>query len=109
MYILVILFGVDKETLGTILYAIPKYTWAFIPISFNVLVSSYLYSVKKAKESTINKLCKRIYCVADCIAIFTKIIRKDAYYWLSSRCYIYESSYNWIFSDLILQIIMIML
>lgn len=53
MYILVILFGVDKETLGTVLYAIPKYTWAFIPISFNVLVSSYLYSVKKAKESTI--------------------------------------------------------
>ncbi len=48
-----ILFGADKETLGTVLYAIPKYTWAFIPISFNVLVSSYLYSIKKAKESTI--------------------------------------------------------
>ena len=31
----------------------------------------------------------------------TNIVGKlDAYYWLSSRCYIYESSSNWIFSGL---------
>ncbi len=48
-----ILFGADIKTLSTVLNVISQYSWAFIPISFNVLISSYLYSIKNAKEATI--------------------------------------------------------
>lgn len=48
-----LLFGADIKTLSTVLNVISQYSWAFIPISFNVLISSYLYSIKKAKEATV--------------------------------------------------------
>lgn len=45
------LFGAEQAAMETAVSAMPKYGWAFIFASLNTIISAYLYSTKRTKES----------------------------------------------------------
>lgn len=47
------LFGADEATLQFTIKSMPLYSWGFIVMSFNVMISSYLYSTKRSKQAII--------------------------------------------------------
>lgn len=61
------LFGADTETLQYTLVAMPKYSWGFIVMAFNVMISSYLYSTERSKYAIVLNLLRSV--VVDVIVI----------------------------------------
>lgn len=47
------LFGADPETLDFTVKAMPLYAWGFIIMSFNTIISAYLYSTKRTKQANV--------------------------------------------------------
>lgn len=47
------LFGEDAATLSYTLDAMPKYSWGFIVMAFNVMISAYLYSTERSAYATL--------------------------------------------------------
>lgn len=47
------MFGADSSSTVLAVNAIPKYCWAFLFASLNTILSSYLYSTKRTKESAV--------------------------------------------------------
>lgn len=47
------LFGASGETLRVTRTALPLYSWGFVVMSFNSIISAYLYSTKRSKQSDI--------------------------------------------------------
>lgn len=45
------MFGADQDTTDMAIAAIPKFGWAFLFASLNTIISAYLYSTKRTKES----------------------------------------------------------
>ena len=45
------MFGADQDTTDMAIAAIPKFGWAFLLASLNTIISAYLYSTKRTKES----------------------------------------------------------
>lgn len=54
------LFGADSATSDFTAKVMPQYGWGFILMSFNTLISAYLYSTKRSKEAIIANLCRSI-------------------------------------------------
>lgn len=52
------LFGTEKTTLDYVVKVMPIYGWGFIIMSINTLISAYLYSTKRTKESVIINLLR---------------------------------------------------
>jgi putative MATE family efflux protein len=52
------LFGADDATFDVILDAMPKFTWSFLLVSLNTIISAYLYSTKRTKEAVIINICR---------------------------------------------------
>ncbi|MDR0451322.1 MAG: MATE family efflux transporter [Treponema sp.] len=52
------LFGADKAACGIIADAMPKFSWSFFVLSFNTIISAYLYSTKRTKEAVIINVCR---------------------------------------------------
>jgi Na+-driven multidrug efflux pump len=52
-------FGVDEDTARVIMNAMPRFTWSFLLISLNTIISAYLFSTKRTKEavSRLNRVC----------------------------------------------------
>lgn len=60
-----VLFGADAETLNYALKVMPYYAWGFVVMSFNVMISSYLYSTNKTTYAIIlNVLRSIVVCIA---------------------------------------------
>lgn len=47
------LFGADEATLAFTVRYMPQYAWGFIFMSLNTMISSYLYSTKRTRESLV--------------------------------------------------------
>lgn len=47
------LFGADAQTLEYTLFAMPRYAWGFVVMSFNVMITSYLYSTERSFHSSL--------------------------------------------------------
>lgn len=47
------LFGADPETVTFAVKAMPMYSWGFVVMSLNVMISAYLYSTKRSKQAII--------------------------------------------------------
>lgn len=47
------LFGADAETLEYTLRVLPQYIWGFVVMSFNVMISAYLYSTERSLQAVI--------------------------------------------------------
>ena len=51
------LFGADAQTVEYVLETMPKYSWGFLVMAVNVMISAYLYSTKRSGQAiTINLL-----------------------------------------------------
>lgn len=47
------LFGADAETLEFTVRTMPLYAWGFVVMSFNTIISAYLYSTKRTKQANV--------------------------------------------------------
>ena len=47
------LFGADEKTLQFTVQTMPQYAWGFIVMSFNTIISAYLYSTKRTKQAIV--------------------------------------------------------
>nr|WP_326186061.1 MATE family efflux transporter [uncultured Oscillibacter sp.] len=47
------LFGTDADTLQFTVQSMPLYAWGFIVMSFNTIISAYLYSTTRTKQAVI--------------------------------------------------------
>lgn len=47
------IFGAAGETLEVTVHAMPLYSWGFVVMSFNTIISAYLYSTKRSKQSDV--------------------------------------------------------
>jgi Na+-driven multidrug efflux pump len=56
-----ILFNSSPALLETIEAALPQFGWAFILVSLNLMIGSYLYSTKRTAQATVLMFCR---CVA---------------------------------------------
>lgn len=54
------LFGADAVTLDYVLRVMPFYAWGFIVMSFNVMISAYLYSTDRSVQSIIINVLRSI-------------------------------------------------
>ena len=45
------LFGADARTVEYTLQSLPLYSWGFIVMSVNVMISAYLYSTKRSAQA----------------------------------------------------------
>jgi Na+-driven multidrug efflux pump len=52
------LFGTDKDTFDIVMIAMPKFTWNFLFVSLNTMISTYFYSTKRTKEAVIINVCR---------------------------------------------------
>lgn len=62
------LFGADQSTLEFTVAKMPLYSWGFVIMSFNVLISAYLYSTKRTKQAVIINLLRGV--VVNTLVIF---------------------------------------
>lgn len=45
------LFGADEQTLDSVLKYMPMYSWGFVFMSLNSVISGYLYSTKRTESA----------------------------------------------------------
>jgi putative MATE family efflux protein len=64
------IFGVDKDTASVILNAMPRFTWSFLLISLNTIISAYLFSTKRTKGAVIINVCRGLLFNASVISVF---------------------------------------
>jgi putative MATE family efflux protein len=64
------LFGADEATTRVILNAMPRFTWSFLLISLNTIISAYLFSTKRTKEAVIINVCRGLLFNASVISVF---------------------------------------
>ena len=63
------LFGADPATLQFTVQAMPMYAWGFTVMSFNVMISSYLYSTKRSIQAIVINVLRSF--LFNSIVIFT--------------------------------------
>lgn len=54
------LFGADATTLEYVLKVMPLYAWGFVVMSFNVIISAYLYSTERSVHAIILNVLRSI-------------------------------------------------
>ena len=52
------LFGADPVTLDFTVQSMPQYAWGFIIMALNTMISAYLYSTKRTRESVVLNVCR---------------------------------------------------
>lgn len=55
-----ILFGADAQTLEYTLQVMPHYSWGFVVMAFNVMISAYLYSTERSVYAIIINVLRSI-------------------------------------------------
>lgn len=71
------LFGADDSTLEYVLKVMPLYSWGFIVMAFNVMISAYLYSTERSAQAVIINFLRSIVVNSSIILILPKIIGAD--------------------------------
>lgn len=80
------LFGADAETLEYTLQVMPLYSAGFIVSSFNVMITSYLYSTERSTYSSIISFLRSLVVNAAVILILPRIFGADAI-WITFAVY----------------------
>lgn len=68
-----IMFGADTVTIEYILEVIPKFSMGFIAMSFNVMISAYLYSTERSLDSTVISVLRSIIVSSSVILLLPKV------------------------------------
>jgi Na+-driven multidrug efflux pump len=53
--------------------AMPKFTWAFLLVSLNTMISAYFYSTKRTKEAVIINVCRGLLFNSVIISTFSAL------------------------------------
>jgi Na+-driven multidrug efflux pump len=80
------LFGADDVTLAYTLKVMPLYAWGFVIMSFNVMISAYLYSTERSKHAIILNLLRSVVVNASVILLLPGVFGKDII-WFSFGIY----------------------
>lgn len=81
------LFGTDGSTLEYVLKVMPLYSWGFIVMAFNVMISAYLYSTERSAQAVIINFLRSIVVNSSVILILPKIIGADIIIWFCFGIY----------------------
>lgn len=76
------MFGANQMATDIAVTAIPQYCWAFLFASLNTILSSYLYSTKRTKESVIVNVLRGLIFTPLCI-ITISFVSKGAAIWFT--------------------------
>ncbi len=76
------MFGADQTATDMAVIAIPQYCWAFLFASLNTILSSYLYSTKRTRESVILNVLRGLIFTPFCIIAFS-FVSKGAVLWFT--------------------------
>lgn len=71
------LFGADEDTSAFIAKVLPMYGWGFIIMSFNILISAYLYSTKRTKEAVIVNILRSVVFTISTILLLPPLFGGD--------------------------------
>lgn len=74
------MFGADPAATEITVFAIPRYGWAFLFASMNTLLSAYLYSTKRTKESAAVNILRGFILTPLCI-VFISTLSGGAAIW----------------------------
>ncbi|HXK83982.1 MAG: MATE family efflux transporter [Clostridiales bacterium] len=74
------LFGADSETTDLAVKAIPLNSWSFIFAGLNTIISAYLYSTKRTKESAAVNVLRGFILSPICVFLLSMAF-KDAIIW----------------------------
>lgn len=69
-----VLFGADAITLDYTLQVMPLYAWGFVVMSFNVMISAYLYSTERSAQAVIINFLRSIMVNTLVILLLSKLI-----------------------------------
>lgn len=76
------LFGADQMTLQATVRTMPLYSWGFIVMAVNVMISAYLYSTKRSKEAIILNALRSFVLNTAVILLLPALLGGDAI-WLA--------------------------
>lgn len=71
------MFGAEPATLEYILKAMPLYSWGFVVMAFNVMISAYLYSTERSAQAIIINFLRSIVVDSGVILLLPKIVGAD--------------------------------
>jgi len=80
------LFGADAATLEYTLQVMPLYSAGFIVMSFNVMISAYLYSTERSMQSTIISILRSLVVNAAVILLLPELFGAEAV-WITFAVY----------------------
>ena len=72
-----VLFGADPATLEYALSVMPMYSWGFVVMAFNVLISAYLYSTDRAAQAVVINVLRSIVVNVAVILILPNLFGPD--------------------------------
>lgn len=67
------MFGADPATLEYTLSVMPLYSWGFIVMAFNVMISAYLYSTERSAQAVVINFLRSIVVNAGVILLLPRI------------------------------------
>lgn len=73
-----VLFGADPATLEYALSVMPMYSWGFVAVAFNVLISAYLYSTDRAAQAVVINVLRSIVVNVAVILLLPNLFGPDA-------------------------------
>lgn len=73
-----LLFGADPDTLHYIVSVLPKYCWGFVIMSFNVMISAYLYSTERSAQAVCISLLRSLVLNTGVILLLPRLLGPDA-------------------------------
>lgn len=71
------LFGAGTETLEYVLRVLPQYTWGFVVMAFNVMISAYLYSTERSAQAIIMNFLRSLVANTAVITLLPSIFGAD--------------------------------
>ena len=72
-----VLFGTDPTTLEYTLTVMPRYSWGFIVMAFNVMISAYLYSTERSAQAIAINFVRSIVANTAVILLLPRIFGAD--------------------------------
>lgn len=80
------LFGADQATLEYTLNVMPLYSWGFVVMAFNVMISTYLYSTERSVQAIVINFLRSIIVSSAVILLLPQIFGADVI-WLTFGIY----------------------
>lgn len=81
-----LLFGADSTTTDFVVKVLPSYAWGFLIMSFNVMISAYLYSTERSVRAIILNALRSV-AVSSAVILLLPLIFGSAVIWYTFGIY----------------------